>query len=325
MVLHCKLKAHLCKPGGGGMQQGASARQVQDLLNLLLSLKDSTKQQLRAEINMRQLMQCIQFVAAHISEPSLTARLLVGFRWLVIDSLQPNTEQQQQLMAKWLLDQPESSGLPELQRLVDAAFQTPEQPDLRDPARLLLTLPNGCVQLAYTGVAVLSAAGAKASASPITDGSADLKAPEAPPQLPSDVIQLSCTPSVINNMARIFAATTVQGPLLLEGPPGIGKTAVVQQVAALLGYSCERINFSANTTLEQLLGSYIPKVVAGQRVFAWQDGSLARAARQGRWLLLDEINLAPPEVLAAIAPLFDRYSVSPWLGVTGCIRLHATY
>eukprot|EP00775_Hariotina_reticulata_P003371 gene3371-3646_t len=311
-VLHQKLTAQLCKPGGGGKQRGASARQVQDLLSLLLSLKASVEQQLRVDINMRQLMHCIQFVAAHISEPSLTCRLLVGFRWLVMDSLQPDLDQQQQLMAKWLLDQPESSGLAELQQLVDTAFQAPDQPDLQDPARLLQTLPNGCIRLAYTGVAVLSAAGAEASASESasadspSDTSALTAAQLASPQLLSQVMQLSCTPSVINNMARIFAATTVQGPLLLEGAPGIGKTAVVQQVAALLGYSCERINFSANTTLEQLLGSYIPKVVAGQRVFAWQDGSLVRAVRQGKWLLLDEINLAPTEVLAAIAPLFDR-------------------
>jgi hypothetical protein len=47
--------------------------------------------------------------------------------------------------------------------------------------------------------------------------------------------------------------------------------------------------------------------VAGQRVFTWQEGVLVRALRRGAWVLLDEVNLAPPEVLAAIAPLLDRW------------------
>ncbi len=96
---------------------------------------------------------------------------------------------------------------------------------------------------------------------------------------------------------------------------GIGKTAVVQQMAKLLGVLCERINMSANTTLDQLLGSYIPKVVDGQRVFAWHDGVLMRAIRNQKVILFDEINLAPPEVLAAIAPLLDR------CGHSGCTLL----
>ena len=31
--------------------------------------------------------------------------------------------------------------------------------------------------------------------------------------------------------------------------------------------------------------------------FAFVEGALTRAVRQGHWLLLDEINLGPPEVL----------------------------
>eukprot|EP00882_Tetradesmus_deserticola_P023628 GHRQ01025724.1.p1 GENE.GHRQ01025724.1~~GHRQ01025724.1.p1 ORF type:complete len:228 (+),score=124.71 GHRQ01025724.1:779-1462(+) len=226
-------------------------------------------------------------------------RLLVGFRWLVLDSLQPDPVQQQQLAARVLehcSSTNRSSGnssTMKLQQLLDAAFQLPDDAQLQSPGTLLRALPTGHVQLAFTGVAALAAPTAANTAS-------------AHPQLLDDRLWLSPTPSLVSNMARILAASTVQGPLLLEGPPGIGKTAVVQQVAALLGFSCERINFSANTTLEQLLGSFIPQVVAGQRVFAWQDGVLVRAVLQGKWLLLDEINLAPPEVLAAVAPLFDR-------------------
>lgn len=75
------------------------------------------------------------------------------------------------------------------------------------------------------------------------------------------------------------------------------------QVARLLGYECERINFSASTTIEQLYGSFVPRMVANRREFSWQDGKLVQAVKQGKWLLFDEINLAPPEVLGRLAML----------------------
>lgn len=34
----------------------------------------------------------------------------------------------------------------------------------------------------------------------------------------------------------------------------------------------------------------------GGVAFAFVEGSLIKAVREGQWLLLDEINLAPPEV-----------------------------
>jgi MoxR-like ATPase len=46
-------------------------------------------------------------------------------------------------------------------------------------------------------------------------------------------IRLTPTPSTIANMARVFVAAANGQPLLLVGPPGIGKTAVAQQVRLL--------------------------------------------------------------------------------------------
>lgn len=91
----------------------------------------------------------------------------------------------------------------------------------------------------------------------------------------------------------------------LPGPPGIGKTAAVLQVAALLGAECERINFSSSTTFEQLFGMYVPQYLNGRRVFAWQPGKMSQAIKAGKWLLLDELNLASAEVLDRIASHLD--------------------
>lgn len=42
-------------------------------------------------------------------------------------------------------------------------------------------------------------------------------------------------------------------------------------------------------------------VAEGGFAFAFVEGQLVKAVRQGWWLLLDELNLAPPEVLERIA------------------------
>jgi len=77
-----------------------------------------------------------------------------------------------------------------------------------------------------------------------------------------------------------------------------------------MGIECERINLSGNTTLDQLIGSIVPSSVGGQRVFSWHDGKLVQALRSRQWILFDEINLAPPEVLEGLSFLLDRRNVS---------------
>jgi hypothetical protein len=239
---------------GGPQQEGR--RQAKPLLMVLLSLKEAVEHKYkRQEVNARQLMRCISFVAGHETEPLLLQRLLVGFRWFILDLFEPDLEQQHHLVKAWLEQVDQVTGvMPALQQLLGsssdvqrklqkvalAAFDDP--PDL-DPgmtaASMFKALPCGHVCLAYTGVA-----GKPAGAST-----------EAGPEDSLSPNSLACTPSLVINMARILAATTIRGPLLLEGPPGIGKTAVVEAMSRLLGYPCERINLSGSVTLGQLLGS----------------------------------------------------------------------
>ena len=61
------------------------------------------------------------------------------------------------------------------------------------------------------------------------------------------------------------------------------------------------------------LGSELAKAERAVRLaqdgfaFSFVEGALTRAVRQGHWLLLDEINLGPPEVLL---PVVSSTSVS---------------
>ena len=124
-------------------------------------------------------------------------------------------------------------------------------------------------------------------------------------------------PTLIEQIAQVFAAASARTPLLLEGGPGIGKTQVVLQVCSLLGVECERMNLSGHTSLEQLIGCFMPRFVNGARVFQWHEGRLISAIRAERWILLDELNLASNDVLQALTPLFYRSVTTFTLHATG--------
>ena len=68
-------------------------------------------------------------------------------------------------------------------------------------------------------------------------------------------------------------------------------------LAEQTGHRCVRINNHEQTDLQEYLGSYIADA-NGRLVF--QEGALVTAVRQGHWVVLDELNLAPSEVLEAL-------------------------
>lgn len=57
------------------------------------------------------------------------------------------------------------------------------------------------------------------------------------------------------------------------------------------------------TDSKSLLGAYVCTHVPGE--FVWQAGPLTQAVAQGRWLLFEDVDMAPPEVLAALVPLME--------------------
>jgi midasin len=96
-------------------------------------------------------------------------------------------------------------------------------------------------------------------------------------------------------------------PVLLEGSPGVGKTSLVAALAKATGHSLVRINFSDQTDIMDLFGTDLPCVGAdGEPMFKWSDGILLRALKNGSWVLLDDLNLAPQPVLEGLNALLDH-------------------
>ncbi|KAK2996619.1 hypothetical protein RJ639_026430, partial [Escallonia herrerae] len=86
------------------------------------------------------------------------------------------------------------------------------------------------------------------------------------------------------------------------GPTSSGKTSLVQFLAATTGREFVRINNHEHTDLQEYLGSYITDS-SGRLVF--NEGILVKAVRNGYWIVLDELNLAPSDVLEALNRLLD--------------------
>lgn len=82
--------------------------------------------------------------------------------------------------------------------------------------------------------------------------------------------------------------------LLLEGPTSAGKTTLVSFLAKLTGHALLRINNHEHTDVQEYTGQYVCNE-KGEIVF--EEGPLVRAAREGSWVVIDELNLAPSEVL----------------------------
>jgi midasin len=72
--------------------------------------------------------------------------------------------------------------------------------------------------------------------------------------------------------------------------------------AKCTGHKFIRINNHEHTDIQEYIGSYVSDET-GRLVF--QEGPLVTAVRQGHWVVLDELNLAPSEVLEALNRLLD--------------------
>ena len=52
-----------------------------------------------------------------------------------------------------------------------------------------------------------------------------------------------------------------------------------------------------------MLGTYVCTDVPGE--FQWQPGALTKAVIEGRWILIEDIDLAPFDVISILIPLLE--------------------
>lgn len=114
------------------------------------------------------------------------------------------------------------------------------------------------------------------------------------------------SPTTQVNALRIFRALQLNKPILLEGSPGQGKTALVTALAKATGFPLTRINLSEQTDISDLFGTDLPVEGEESGHFAWRDGPLLQALKTQSWILLDELNLASQSVLEGLNACLDH-------------------
>ncbi|KAH3662481.1 hypothetical protein OGAPHI_005733 [Ogataea philodendri] len=110
------------------------------------------------------------------------------------------------------------------------------------------------------------------------------------------------TPFVEKNLMNLVRASSGRFPVLIQGPTSSGKTSMINYLAKITGHTFVRINNHEHTDLQEYLGTYVSDDT-GKLVF--REGVLVDALRKGHWIVLDELNLAPTDVLEALNRLLD--------------------
>ncbi|KAI1413627.1 midasin [Hypoxylon sp. FL1857] len=111
------------------------------------------------------------------------------------------------------------------------------------------------------------------------------------------------TPYIERNLLNLVRATSTRRfPILIQGPTSAGKTSMIEYLANFSGNKFVRINNHEHTDLQEYLGTYVSDADGKLR---FQEGLLVQALRQGHWIVLDELNLAPTDVLEALNRLLD--------------------
>lgn len=111
------------------------------------------------------------------------------------------------------------------------------------------------------------------------------------------------TPFIERNLLNLVRATSTRRfPILLQGPTSSGKTSMIEYLARISGNRFVRINNHEHTDLQEYLGTYVS---GPDGRLHYQEGALVHALREGYWVVLDELNLAPTDVLEALNRLLD--------------------
>ena len=111
--------------------------------------------------------------------------------------------------------------------------------------------------------------------------------------------------STVDIADAILTALAAKTILILEGPPGRGKTAITKYIFEALNIDYKRINFSQSTTKNEVFSRTVPKIdnnkistkIEKKELLLILDNSRDKNEYYEEGLILDEMNLSPYDLL----------------------------
>lgn len=100
---------------------------------------------------------------------------------------------------------------------------------------------------------------------------------------------------------KIALAAKTDQQLMLVGPKGTGKTTSIYHVAQETNNPLVPIQLNGSTGVDSLIGKWL----VNENGTYWIDGLFTMAWRHGFWIILDELNMALPEITAILHPALD--------------------
>ncbi|EIN12894.1 P-loop containing nucleoside triphosphate hydrolase protein [Punctularia strigosozonata HHB-11173 SS5] len=125
-------------------------------------------------------------------------------------------------------------------------------------------------------------------------------------------------PTTVKALQELALRYSLRHPILLTSAPSAGKSLLISYLASLLhpGTPNQVVSIHlADTSLDPraLLGSYVSSPL-NPGTFEWKEGVLVRAMREGRWIVLEDIDRASNEVLGIVKPLVESLGVGNSVG-----------
>ena len=139
--------------------------------------------------------------------------------------------------------------------------------------------------------------------------------PESPASR-GDSMGITITNGVVAYIEQIVLSYQTGVKLLVEGPPGTGKSAVLEMFSRYIGIPYIRFVCGKDTVLDDLVGQSIPTIVDSEFKLLFVEGPLTTAISQKAIICLDEFNNLSVNTMEQLLKFFKEETYVLPNGVT---------
>lgn len=114
------------------------------------------------------------------------------------------------------------------------------------------------------------------------------------------------TPTTLKNLKSLKDAVNSKFPVLVQGEVGCGKSFLIRELAKQLSQDSGlvELHIDDQTDSKALIGAYVCSDIPGE--FIWQPGVIAQAVLHGKWVVIENLDTVPLDIIASISSLLER-------------------